>query len=365
MKWPNACVVVVLAGLLLGLPAMVAAQRPTEGVGGGGGGAAAASRGGETGGGSGAGGGSTSPGASGPIAGPGGYSTATGSAASGNGGNGGTYPNPGTSGWGGNNAFRPRDEVIQRPGFADAASNRGAARTYSAGSSEVPWYSRPRPGDTPTSGSAIPRSEWTASHPPGGGGGGNPGWDGGGYYPGNGYGYGYYYPYWAYMKYGAVGWGGWYMYPGMWDRYGYGYPDCGYGAYGMGYFYYNPFGWNYYGNCGAGMYGSSGYGAEYGGGQGQGVGAGGAVGGSSYYATRGGLRLKVKPTNARVFVDGYFAGKVDQFDGSRQKLEIERGKHKIEISALGYMPVVFEIEIKAYETITWEGNLEMVIEKIK
>ena len=36
-KWRNACVVVVSAGLLPGLPAMVADKRPTEGVGGGGG----------------------------------------------------------------------------------------------------------------------------------------------------------------------------------------------------------------------------------------------------------------------------------------------------------------------------------------
>ena len=344
MKWRNACVVVVLAGLLLGLPAMVAAQRPTEGVGGGGGGGAASSRGGETGGGSGASGGSTSPGASGPIAGPGGYSTATGSSASAGGGSYGGSSNPASSGGGGSNAIRPRDAVIQRPGFADVPGNRGEARSYSAGASEVPWYSRPRGNDVPTSGTAIPRSEWIASRPPGGGGGG--GWEDNGIFPHRGYGFGY--PYTGY---------GWYMYPYSWGAYGY--PDCGWGAYGMGYFFYNPFNWNYYGNCGyygSGMYGPSGFGGSV---------VGGAVGGSSYYATRGGLRLKVKPTNARVFVDGYYAGKVDQFDGSRQKLEIEPGKHKIEISALGYTPVVFEIEIKAYETITWEGNLEMVVEKIK
>jgi hypothetical protein len=136
----------------------------------------------------------------------------------------------------------------------------------------------------------------------------------------------------------------------------------------MGYFYYNPFGWNYYGNCGyygSGMYGAAPFlGAEYGG-YGLSSGSGGGSMGYGQYQSRGGLRLKVKPTNARVYVDGYFAGKVDQFDGSRQKLEIEHGKHKIEISAPGYKPAVFEIEIKAYETITWEGNLEMVVEKIK
>jgi len=137
----------------------------------------------------------------------------------------------------------------------------------------------------------------------------------------------------------------------------------------MGYFYYNPFGWNYYGNCGyygAGMYGAPGfYGAEYGG-QGQGYwGEGGAAIGYGQYQSRGGLRLKVKPADARVYVDGYFAGKVDQFDGSFQKLSLERGKHKIEISAPGYKPLVFEIEITSIETTTWEGNLEKMGGQIK
>jgi hypothetical protein len=329
MKWRNACVVVVLAGLLLGLPALVAAQRPSEG-------SARATTGSVASGGGGApsGAGPASPSGGGSSAGSGGGYSSGGSSTSGGGGSYGGSSTPGMSGWSGTNEVRPRDALIERPGF----SEKGTARNYSAGASEVPWYSRPRGNDVPTSGTAIPRSEWVASHPPGGGGGGGGGWDGGGYYPGYGYGYG----------------NGWYMYPSMWGSFGY--LDCGYGAYGTGYFYYNPFSWNYYGNCGAGMYGTSGYGGSV---------WGGAVGGSSYYATRGGLRLKVKPTNARVYVDGYYAGKVDQFDGSRQKLEIERGTHKIEISALGYTPVVFEIEIRAYETIVWEGNLEMVVEKIK
>jgi hypothetical protein len=345
MKWSNACVVVVVAGLLLGLPAVVAAQRPSEGserantgsIASGGGGAPSGA-------------GPASP--AGGGAGPGGFSNPGGTASSGNGGSGGngntgTWPNPGMSGWGGNN-LRPREEVIQRPGFADAPNNRANARTYSAGGSEVPWYSRPRGGDVPTTGTAIPRSEWVASRPPGGGGSGNPGWGDGGGYPGYGYpGYGYWQGYGYWSNYG------WYLYPGYWGMYGYGYPDCGYGAYGMGYFYYNPFGWNYYGNCG--YYGSGMYGSDFGGSV-----SSGAVGGSSYYATRGGLRLKVKPTNARVFVDGYYAGNIDSFDGSFQKLAIERGRHKIEITAVGYAPAIFEIEIKGYETIVWEGNLEKI-----
>lgn len=358
MRGLRTVVVFVVAGLLLGLPAMVAAQRPSEGVGGGGGGGAAASRGGDAGSSSGASGGVSSPGASGPIAGPGGYSTATGGAASpGGGSNWVGATSAGSTGWGGSNAIRPRDEVFQRPGFSDVYSNRGISRNNAvpATGSETPWYSRPR-GEVPASGTAMLRTDYIASRPPGGGGGGNPGWGNGGgypeypwYYPGYGPGYGY----WG-------GYYGWYMYPWTWNSYGYGYPDCGWGGFGMGYFYYNPFGWNYYGNCGyygSGFYGSSAYG--YGAADAM-YGAGGASVGYGQYQSRGGLRLKVKPSDARVYVDGYFAGKVEQFDGQFQKLDIEKGKHKIEISAAGYAPMVIEVDITPGQVMTWEGNLEKI-----
>ena len=75
----------------------------------------------------------------------------------------------------------------------------------------------------------------------------------------------------------------------------------GYG-YGLGYFAYDPymFGGGYpYG-------GGAGYGGPGGGGYGYGSGSG------SYSTSRGGevgsIRLKVKPSNAQVYVDGYYVG---------------------------------------------------------
>lgn len=41
------------------------------------------------------------------------------------------------------------------------------------------------------------------------------------------------------------------------------------------------------------------------------------------------LRLQVSPKETEVFVDGYYAGTVDDFDGMFQRLHLERGEHEV------------------------------------
>jgi hypothetical protein len=196
-------------------------------------------------------------------------------------------------------------------------SRAGAAAT--GVESSVPWYSRSR-GGNPSTGTAVARTDAPVNRPPGGGGDYYPGYPG--YYPGYpGYGSGYW------------GWYDCYYYP-----YGCGNP-WGYGAFGLGYFYFNPFGWNY------GDYGSWG-----------GGGGGGSYGGQQM----GSIRLKVRPSNASVYVDGYYAGTVDDFDNSFQKLSVALGTHRIEISAPGYQPLVFEIDVRDFDTINYQGQLEPI-----
>lgn len=48
------------------------------------------------------------------------------------------------------------------------------------------------------------------------------------------------------------------------------------------------------------------------------------------------LRLDVRPRDAQVYVDGYFAGEVDQFDGALQRLRLPPGQHEIVIYKEGY-----------------------------
>lgn len=174
----------------------------------------------------------------------------------------------------------------------------------------MPTYSRPRDG-RPSRGTAVDR-EYA-------------------YNPNGNYGSSYYYsPYSSYYGYG---------------RY---YYTPGYG-FGLGYFYdpswYDPY---YYGGFGSGY---SGYSGGYQGGYGS----------SSYgRAPSGSLRLKIKPRDAEVYVDGYFVGKVDSFDGLFQKLDIDGGGHRIEIKAPGYDSIQFDVLITPGETVTYKGEMKRI-----
>ena len=48
------------------------------------------------------------------------------------------------------------------------------------------------------------------------------------------------------------------------------------------------------------------------------------------------VRLEVMPREAEVYVDGYYAGVVDDFDGMLQRLRVEPGQHEIAIYLDGY-----------------------------
>jgi hypothetical protein len=50
------------------------------------------------------------------------------------------------------------------------------------------------------------------------------------------------------------------------------------------------------------------------------------------------VRLRVRPVDAQVFVNGYYAGVVDDFDGLLQRLYLPPGQHEIEIYLQGYRP---------------------------
>jgi hypothetical protein len=119
-------------------------------------------------------------------------------------------------------------------------------------------------------------------------------------------------------------------------------------------YFFDPFWMSYGGYPGYGY--GSGYGEAYGGGYGWSTPSGFAP------STRmmGSIRLKVKPTQAAVYVDGYYSGRVDDFDGVFQKLRLEPGPHKIEISAQGFQPISFEVNIRVGENINFQGALETI-----
>ena len=55
-----------------------------------------------------------------------------------------------------------------------------------------------------------------------------------------------------------------------------------------------------------------------------------------YYDYSGAARLQVKPREAQVFIDGYFVGTVDDFDGWAQRLYVAPGEHELAIYLKGH-----------------------------
>ncbi|HEV3142071.1 MAG TPA: PEGA domain-containing protein, partial [Vicinamibacterales bacterium] len=185
----------------------------------------------------------------------------------------------------------------------------------------VPTYSRPRDGAA-SAGTAVPRG----SVPITGGSGVLPfiNFGAGGYY-GNGY-YGGY-PYNSY----------------------YGYPFGSMG-YAMGYFGYDPW-------FASTMMGAFSADPWYGG-----YGSTPQLGSTNSYV--GGddasLRLKIKPSSAEVFADGYFVGVVDDFNGMFQKLRIEAGPHRIEVRAPGYETLDIDVRLTSGKTTVYQGELKKI-----
>lgn len=65
----------------------------------------------------------------------------------------------------------------------------------------------------------------------------------------------------------------------------------------------------------------------------------------------GDVRLQVRPRDAAVYVDGYYAGIVDDFDGVFQRLTLTVGPHRIELAAPGLEPRVLDVYVDAARTV--------------
>lgn len=141
-------------------------------------------------------------------------------------------------------------------------------------------------GGAPTTGVAVPRQSYPRP-----------------YYPRYNYYPRYYYPRYYYGGYGYPWYYGYYGYPGFYTGYypyswgigfglGYGY---GYGQYPYPYPYYYP-----------------------------------------VYDNTGSARLQVAPRNTQVYIDGYFVGVVDNFDGNLQRLHVTAGEHELQLYLEGH-----------------------------
>jgi hypothetical protein len=77
--------------------------------------------------------------------------------------------------------------------------------------------------------------------------------------------------------------------------------------------------------------------------------------GSAYY---GGIALEITPYDADVLVDGTYAGRVEDFDGSQQPLTLTPGTHRIEVQAPGYAPLIVDVMVQPGQVIPYRGDLQ-------
>ena len=110
--------------------------------------------------------------------------------------------------------------------------------------------------------------------------------------------------------------------------------------YGPRYRFYNPY-----------FYGPYHYGSYY-----------GAVGPypfyGSYYRERGSVRLQVKPEQTEVYVDGYYAGVVDSYDGVFQRLHLPPGEHDIELRLEGHRSIQEQVYLPVGSTYRIRHEME-------
>jgi len=82
---------------------------------------------------------------------------------------------------------------------------------------------------------------------------------------------------------------------------------------------------------------------------------------SRYGYAEADLRIKVKPKDASVYVDGYFAGKVEDYDGAFERLHVEPGQHEITVYLDGYRSLRQRLYLSPNSTRTIDGVLEKLL----
>ena len=154
----------------------------------------------------------------------------------------------------------------------------------------------------------------------------------------------------------GVGGGLDYLYISPRNRYSSFYPYYGYnyGFYGSWYNPYSIYGYydpwydswyDPYYRGGYSSYGSSGYSSSR----------------SSRHEERettGSVRVKVKPSQAKVYLDGTLIGTVDEFDGLSGHLAAPAGTHQLEFRADGYQPLTTTVQVEAGKTITARASMK-------
>ena len=75
------------------------------------------------------------------------------------------------------------------------------------------------------------------------------------------------------------------------------------------------------------------------------------------HPNRASLRIQANPSQAEVYVDGYYAGIVDDFDGVFQRLHVTPGTHEITLRLDGFLTWSAEIYASPHSTVKLHQDL--------
>jgi len=70
------------------------------------------------------------------------------------------------------------------------------------------------------------------------------------------------------------------------------------------------------------------------------------------------IRTEVKPKDAEVYVDGYYAGRVSDFDGALQRLHVAPGGHTITFYLDGFRTVTQDVYVRADSTFKLNESMQ-------
>jgi hypothetical protein len=70
------------------------------------------------------------------------------------------------------------------------------------------------------------------------------------------------------------------------------------------------------------------------------------------------LRLQIDPRETEVFIDGYYAGIVDDFDGFMQRLHVEAGEHTIQLYVTGHRTAEQKVYLQPGGTLRIRHTME-------
>jgi hypothetical protein len=74
------------------------------------------------------------------------------------------------------------------------------------------------------------------------------------------------------------------------------------------------------------------------------------------------MRVQVKPRDTQVFVDGYYAGIADNFDGTFQRLRLEPGQHTVQLFLPGHRLFAQDLYLQPGNTFTLRHTMERLRE---